>query len=395
MDLEEPKVKTCFLRFKSDVHWDRFYCCAALPQFFERIFNETPSRELQFNEISLTAEQCTVLATRPHPVQLTFSMDTRFMDTGTAFVDALEHRTSPFGSLTIEEYVWLSRENLRKFLKLDVIEHLSLPGLSNDELALLALSAKVDSLTCEIGSSLLSEAVSSSIVARKLSLTIRSKSFPSEHMLSFLHGVAGLGHFVELDVTLKYVYGYSHDPPVSIPDSVVQEIIRAVISNSSLEVFALDTGMGCCKGVQLVTLLQHVKDHKRLHTLKVACPENELQPVIAYLPELLSLNRNITVKSYYGRVYSDGPLIDNLYALNRFYRGSKGLVGMPSTERSSLVATALMESTTSSFQRSALLLSDHLDALHELVESVQFDELDEDDCSSSQSTQDRKRQRRA
>lgn len=73
-------------------------------------------------------------------------------------------------------------------------------------------------------------------------------------------------------------------------------------------------------------------------------------------------------------IYTDGLHVDALYALNRFYRGLLDLKVETPSERPLLVATTLTKGASSSFQRMALLLSDHTDTLCELT---QFgDELD-------------------
>lgn len=55
------------------------------------------------------------------------------------------------------------------------------------------------------------------------------------------------------------------------------------------------------------------------------------------------INRNITMTNENDDIYSDDAVIDQLYSLNRFYRGSVDLVVKPLAERSLLVATALLE----------------------------------------------------
>ena len=78
----------------------------------------------------------------------------------------------------------------------------------------------------------------------------------------------------------------------------------------------------------------------------------------------------------------------NSIRLNRLYRGSAGLIGKPLAERSSLVVTALMESASDDLQRSALFLSDHTDALYDLVQFARLEEL-VDDVLSSEAAQNR------
>jgi hypothetical protein len=79
-----------------------------------------------------------------------------------------------------------------------------------------------------------------------------------------------------------------------------------------------------------------------------------------------------------GSIYTDGLYIDALYSPSRFYRGSIDVMVEPPSEQPLLVATTLTESASNSFQRSALLMSDHTDALCELVQFVD----DGDDSSS-------------
>jgi hypothetical protein len=87
---------------------------------------------------------------------------------------------------------------------------------------------------------------------------------------------------------------------------------------------------------------------------------------------------------------------DKLYALNRFFHRSADLVLQPSLDRPLLVATALMNSALSNFQRSALLLADHIDVRYERVQVVQLDGLNAENNLStpSQKSDCRKRRRR-
>jgi hypothetical protein len=79
------------------------------------------------------------------------------------------------------------------------------------------------------------------------------------------------------------------------------------------------------------------------------------------------------------RKYSDGSAIDELYSLNHIYRGSANLSVEPPPERPSLMMTTLMKSASNNFRRSALLLSNHVNVLRELVELARLNERSEDD----------------
>ena len=98
----------------------------------------------------------------------------------------------------------------------------------------------------------------------------------------------------------------------------------------------------------------------------------------AALERLLLRNRTIEVLDFNGGRISNGPRIDQLYLLNDFYSGSKQLVNDSASLRSQLVTTALVESTSTNFPYTALLLSDHMDVLCDLLmnNGVNLDDLD-------------------
>jgi hypothetical protein len=80
------------------------------------------------------------------------------------------------------------------------------------------------------------------------------------------------------------------------------------------------------------------------------------------------------------RVCSNGPVIDDIYSLNWFFRGLADRVVKSSSERTWLVVTALTERASRNLQRSALLLSNHVDdALCKLVQFAELDERSEDE----------------
>ena len=234
------------------------------------------------------------------------------------------------------------------------------------------------------------------IVPDRLSITIlhHNETFPTEVVLAFLRRLADLGHFEELRV------GFIFYPPVTmiVPDPVrnllVQEILRTASANFNLKVLDLSyTDEDLDWDPHLESILAGIKDHTSLHTFKVDVEDEAFGPDSIYLRQLLCCNRNVTVMSSGGHVYSDGAVIDELYALNCFYRRSVGLVAKPQSERSSLVANALVEVASSNFPRSSLLLKNHIDVLCELVQCADFDEDHEGDNSLSQTRQDRKRRR--
>ena len=178
-------------------------------------------------------------------------------------------------------------------------------------------------------------------------------------MLSFFGRVTDLGHFTELKVRIWFDHN-----DFAVPDSVVQAVLRAALANVNIEIFDLSSDTqdyynDMAWDPHVEPLLEGLAEHKALCTLKLGVRDDAFGPDFCHLRRLLSRNRKIRVTNAQGLLYTDGASIDNLYALTRLYRGSVGLIGKPLLERSSLVATALMESASGDLQRCALLLSDH------------------------------------
>lgn len=105
-------------------------------EFFKRFFDVAPSRPVLLEWMRLSAAQLNVLATRPHPIRLTFDA-CELEDGGTAFVDALENRQSSFSSSTFKGPVLFSEDNMKRlFQQVNTIDHLRLLELDDDTLAL-------------------------------------------------------------------------------------------------------------------------------------------------------------------------------------------------------------------------------------------------------------------
>ena len=188
-----------------------------------------------------------------------------------------------------------------------------------------------------------------------------------------------MGHFEVLRVAFAL---HNEDTVTVAPDCLVQGLIRAAHANASLRALDLCGSSSNWEPCMLwephiLALFNALKDHKCLRTFRVSV-HNEAEafgPDFSYLRQLLSHHKDITVTDQDGIIYSDGDSIDKLYALNRFYLGSAGLLVEPPLERPTLVTTTLLESAGNDFQRAALLLSDHLDAFCELIQFAELDEL--------------------
>jgi hypothetical protein len=323
----------------------------------------------------LSAEQSAALAMRPYAKTSEFRYCS-FKDNGTAFVDALENRQSSFGSLIFEEETCnLSVQNLKRLFQVDVIEHLELPLWKNaDDIGLFPLTAKVDSLSCFVGTESLKADLSElNILASKLSIAIHkgvNDVISAEATLSFLQRLANFGHFKELDLEFDFVPG-----EVRRPCCMVKELIRVVLANENLESLGLFSD-DIYWETHFEELFQGIQKHNALRTLQLNPYEknNAFGPGFSYLRQLLCHNRYLTVTDSQGKIFTDGAVIDAIYSLNCFYRGSVSLLAEPLLERSSLVACALMERGFKNLQRTGLLLADHTDVLCEFLHLGQLDD---------------------
>ncbi|GAX18847.1 hypothetical protein FisN_26Hu149 [Fistulifera solaris] len=386
IDLVEPTQELSPFSVISINNEDFDFCSVGTARW-ARLLEEAPACKILVEGVMLSAEQSVVLATRPHRIELTF-FNCSIEDGGTAFTDALVHRTTPFGSLKFQLSTEFTDENLERIIQVNVLDHLELPGLGNDELELRTFSAPVDSFEGLLYiSSPDSSFESLNIVARKLAIRINGDvdAFPTQAVISFFRRLATVRHFVALKIRFTFI---DYD---EIPDIVVEELIRAALANhdlKELDLFTIEDDMTWDS--HFVVLFDGLKDHPKLERLKIMVDSHEeaFGPDYVHLRKLITYNRNIAVTDDEGYAYTDGPRIDALYELSWFYCDSVRLGAEPTSIRSLLVVTALVECTSHDFQRSALLLAHHADALCELVQSV-----NETDGNSAllQSVQDQKR----
>lgn len=158
-----------------------------------------------------------------------------------------------------------------------------------------------------------------------------------------------------------------------LPECVLHEIISTALANKNLQVLDLVNDNKVLNlEPHLESLFSRLNDHQGLRTIKVMVRDEAFGPDFSLLRVVLEQNRNLTVVDEADAIYGD-ELIDSLYGLNYFYQGSAELAIEPSPERSTLVATALAESASNNFQRSSLLLSDHVDVLCEIIWHADLD----------------------
>ncbi|GAX21196.1 hypothetical protein FisN_26Lh146 [Fistulifera solaris] len=394
MNLAEQRSDVFYLKGIVEP-WSCFFdFCGAGPKCFTLLQRGcVPS--LIVKDLALSVEQSRALASQPNCMRMRISC-CKFEDEGKAFVDELEKRQSPIG-LKLDGELFFDEVNLRRLFKLNVFNHLVLPYL-RDDLALQSFSAHAESLVTRI--SLRSMSVEDfstlSIKTKYLTLNIKQffeEAFPTELMISFWRRLSELGHFVELRVAIILFSEDVEKTPIPIAAPLMKEMIRAIMANRNLQILDLSTYNRDLEWrPHMEALFNSLKDHKELRILRLQVDDEsqDFGPGMCHLRNLLWQKRDITVKNCEGDIFTDNKLICALYSLNRLYRGSARLVGPPTPDRFSLVTTALLKSTAQSFQRSSLLLADHLEVLHELVQSVQLDH----DVPFFQPNRKKKRRRR-
>ena len=357
------------------------------------ILDANPIRSIELNTGIWTAEQSVVLATRPYPLNLKLCRPTfAFKDKGTAFVNALERRQFPFGSLSMTLYkdddtpVSFSHTNLKRLFQLDVFENLKIT-ISDKESVLLPLSARVNALECEIDAKHVQARHFDSldIVTKDLNVTINLDDVDnwSAVLISFLNRVATLGHFERLSFS---VGGWDDDrEPIEHDEvqPVAEALIRVIHANPKLK--HMDLSDKCNWNLDWIPHMQNIfkalEEHDSLRTLVVkeifshdyTMTEEDRQRYYSWLEDFLSRSHYISVVDRGGRRCSNGSSIDKIYR-NRYHHLSAKLVKESETLRALLVGKALLESASNNFLHTVHLLSNHRAILCDLIENVQPDE---------------------
>ncbi len=318
-----------------------------------------------------------VLATRRHAINLLLQKCS-FADGGTAFVDVLENRRVPFGSLRLMGSAPVDAHKLQQLFQVDCIDHFGAECLTGNFAPLRAKASSVH-LHEETQNNIdVGDIGTLNVFARKLSLCLTvNRTFQRIQALALLRRLAQLGHLVELKIAF-WAVNDSHTVPNA--NAVTQELIRTVRANTSLRVLDLTTDATYLdwKTQHLARLFEDVKYHEALRTLKISCPdggddEDVCGPSCIHLRKLLSHKRNLAVLDDDGIPYTDGDIVDEIYSFNRFFMGSAGILNEEYLQRSSLATTALVESASYDFRRNALLLANHADILCQLIQFVDID----------------------
>ncbi|GAX14189.1 hypothetical protein FisN_20Hu188 [Fistulifera solaris] len=360
------------------------------PNQLAQILDSNPTRKVEIRTGRWTVEQSAVFASRPYPLHLTLGPWLSFKDKGKMFVKILKERKSSFGSLGIDfDYLGgpLSYSNVKRIVELDFFEELRTSNLHKDTFPW-PFSANVNVLHCSIEAAQVvpNDFKELEVVTGDLSLKVMldADNKCDELAISFFNRVAELGHFEKLAFAAGSLPAYNGDGFDNF-SAVVEALIRAIRANTKLSY--LDLSDTCYKldwPVHFEAIFQAVEEHKGLRTFVVEVPSSEYYWRnescwfnYSLLEQLLSRNRYIEVVDSSGKRLSNGPAIDNLYALNRFYCGATNLVKEPSPLRSLLASSALVSNASANFQRTALVLEMHTDVLcYWIQDAVDFDPVD-------------------
>jgi hypothetical protein len=255
--------------------------------------------------------------------------------------------------------------------------------------ALLPFSAKVNSLDYFFDARCVrpEDFHSLDIPAKNFSVNVWSDVWEvcDQLLIAMLNRMTTLGHFTRCNLELALSPNVHYDDvlTVEVTARIADASIGFISANPSLThlVFELDW---VDMTHHLPAIFHAMEEHKELRTFRILTFNDDdyyfddsrpRRSPIDYpgLEKLLSRNRNISVLYHGGKKITNGTTIDRIYALNRFYCGSAKLVNESSDLRPLLVASALLESGLHNAQYTALLLSNHVDILCEIIVEISFD----------------------
>ncbi len=354
-------------------HACKFDFATFQPEQLAQILDANPTRAFELRTGKWTAEQSAVLASRPYPLNLTLGKWLSFEDGGNQFVEVLKERETSFGSLGVD-YSGdgpLCGPNLESLVKLDVIEALRTSNL-HEERFHLPFSANVKALHCtvEVAEVMPNEFEALEIVASdlRLQLMLEESDSCNELVIAFFHRVAELGHLERLTLSIGELPCFIGEYFSGNIKPVVKALLRVIHANPKLSYLDISDCVDAKWATHFMPIFKSMKNHEGLRTLVVGSLGSTKN--FTGLKKLLSHNRKLEVIDPSGRRLSNGPAIDNLYALNRVYNGSTSLLKGPSFVRSLLVSSALVNTTSDNFQQTALLLANHTDVLWEWISDV-------------------------
>lgn len=323
------------------------------------LIRKGPIKRITLRASTIRPAQSEFLAQIPYPTSLILeeSFDS-FLDGGHAFVEALSQRDQSFGSLKLWKVDETQNDTFQRLLQAKAVDRLELGCATLRQIRqLLSASVKGVGFTMKVDELVNLDWSRVDIVPKELSVEFsRYESETHVDMIvSFFRRVAELGDFVKLEVATY------RELNTLMPNRVVDELCHAVIANQNLVELHLHHAFiqhaEHCK--HLFAAMEHHEGLRRFIS--------DMTPDYRVLTQLLKRNRFIEVLDSNGYRVTDDGRIDQLYTFNRFFCNSKGLIQESLSRVPSLVGYALTCSASSDFQRCALLLVNHTDALCELV----------------------------
>ncbi|GAX16389.1 hypothetical protein FisN_10Hh382 [Fistulifera solaris] len=336
------------------------------------LLDANPPRNLDLQITNLTIEQSRDLATRPYPLNLNLNLKEfcfSFQDGGNAFVNALEHRTTPFGSLsmTLGNNVTppgIHHNNVLRLFQMEKFDRLYVSNPDRD-CVLPLLAAKVNGLECYIHAKDIapSDFDSLNIVAKDLNVkwNLSHAGNWSDILIAFFHRLATLCHVEKLAFSAAnwvaiHVFGHDAVAPVAAA------LVRTIHSNPALQHLELShvPTIGLDWTSHMQSIFQSLEEHPSIRTLIVSevipfrdtRTDEEREEYFSWLEHLLSRNHYLTVLDTSGQRVTNGSNIDKIYR-DRYYH---------------LAAT---KSAYQHFRHTVHLLSIlHTDALCQFMENV-------------------------
>jgi hypothetical protein len=368
------KCDPCLIHIQSN----QFDFGAVKTNHLAALFACNPNRRVRISGAKLNSAQLSFLATRDHPIDLTFECSNVLEDEGDALLQALQVRGLPFGSLHfLDTALPISDDNVERLVQLPIFEKLTLPEWDDDR-KFLPFSAPVRALEYRIHTSKMQAANIQTINVLTEDLTVKiwidEWDNGQEIALSLLSRLASSGQFRHLGVKFEGEGIAAVEPNHS--KSILEELIKTVLANKELESLDIDIKF-IFQQIHLTEFLKSLDDHKKLRTITIEVHKEDVDTSdCSWLKNLLSRNRRIEI---YGAWMDSVMNVNDLQeqrSFNHFYTGSESLKESTHLFRTQLILTALGEYSLRDYKRTAFLLTSYTDSLNELVQSAILDVTD-------------------
>jgi hypothetical protein len=321
------------------------------------ILDKNQTKEITIFDSELNDAMCSVLATRPYPIDLYLEVFPAHTET---FIRQLDSRKTLFGSLKI---LGTSETALTMlFHQINLFENLHVEQLSRS-LILMLLSAPMKSIGFTLGAeSGAMDLTTAEIVPKDISVRTVDNECPKIFMGSFLDRVAQLGHLESLKLAL-----YTLQP---IAAEIGRSLMSALRANKKLKALTL-IASEIMMDDHIKALFEVLEQHEGLVTFRLFNYPRARDPQFTWLKQLMKRNRSLKVTDLYGNNWIHDDELDNIYAMSCFFRGSQKLTKDTTVTRQLLVSAAVLYSTSNDFPRTALLLANHIDRLFEILIETQ------------------------